>query len=174
MLKSIFIPSDDFFTNWLDDLNEYFGNAFGILYYPFELLISFLNRVNQINDTTSAIISIPEFKLNFMGYEAVLFAGFTYNLNDILQNDTFNNLHTIYLTVVDILLWLSLVYLASNCLRNVIGGMGNAVSDTIYDSDEAQDERAYQSYARSQKAQNRYNQEQYEKSNSAHKNKIGF
>jgi hypothetical protein len=24
MIKSIFIPSDDFFTNWLDDLNQYF------------------------------------------------------------------------------------------------------------------------------------------------------
>ena len=45
MIKSIFIPSDDFFTNWLDDLNEYFGDKFGILYYPFQLLIDFLNRV---------------------------------------------------------------------------------------------------------------------------------
>lgn len=66
MLKSIFIPSEDFFTNWLDDLNEYFGDAFGILYYPFELLISFLNRVSRLNDTTTAIISVPAFNLNFM------------------------------------------------------------------------------------------------------------
>lgn len=68
MLKSIFIPSDDFFTNWMDDLNTYFGDAFGILYYPFELLIQFLNRISQINDTTTAIISVPEFKLSFMRF----------------------------------------------------------------------------------------------------------
>lgn len=28
MLKSLFIPSEDFFTKWLDDLNSYFGDVF--------------------------------------------------------------------------------------------------------------------------------------------------
>lgn len=28
MLKSLFIPSDDFFNNWLADLNDYFGDRF--------------------------------------------------------------------------------------------------------------------------------------------------
>lgn len=157
MLKSIFIPSDDFFHNWLDDLNEYFGEAFGILYYPFELLVQFLNRIGTIAYTNTALISIPEFKLNFMGSEVVFLSAFTYDLNTILDNQTFNNIHTVYLTVVDIILWLGLVYLASNCLHNVIGGMGQAVSDSIYDSQE--DERSYQKYVRHKANQARFSKE---------------
>lgn len=138
-LKSLFIPSDDFFTNWLDDLNEYFGDAFGILYYPFELLIDFLNRVSQINDTTTAIIHIPEFKIDFMGYNAVLFNEYSYDLNSLLTNDTFKNLHTIYLTVVDIILWLGVVYLASKCIQNVIGGITDTTVD-YYNGTETEDD----------------------------------
>lgn len=127
MLKSIFIPSDDFFTNWLDDLNQYFGDKFGILYYPFQLLIDFLNRVGQIQDTSAAILNIPEFKISFMGYEGILWNAFNFDFNSILINETYKNIHTIYLTVVDIILYLSLVFLARKCLRNILGGMDDAV-----------------------------------------------
>lgn len=157
MLKSIFIPSEDFFTNWIDDLNEYFGDAFGILYYPFELLVDFLNRIGQINDTNTAIFSIPEFKLSFMGYEATFFSGFTYDMNDILQNETFNNIHNTYLIITDILLWLGVVYLAANCLHSVIGGMGQAVQETAYDN--SAEERSYQAYSQYRNNEQRYNQE---------------
>lgn len=125
-LKSLFIPSEDFFTNWLDDLNSYFGDTFGILYYPFELLIDFLNRISTISDSGTAILSIPSFNIDFMGYHATLFNSFTFDFNSILTNDTYKNIHTIYLTVVDIILWLGVVYLAAKCLQTVLGGMGQA------------------------------------------------
>lgn len=122
-LKSLFIPGDDFFTMWLDDLNKYFGDAFGILYYPFEILIDFLNRVQIINETTTAIIHIPEFRFDFLGYEMILIPEYTFDFNSILINETYKNIHTIYLGVVDLILWLSVVYLASRCIKNVIGGI---------------------------------------------------
>ena len=127
MLRSLFIPSDDFFTNWLDDLNTYFGDTFGILYYPFELLINFLNKIGNINDTNTAIIHIPAFSL--MGETFI--NEYSYNLNDLLQNETFNNIHTIYLTIVDMILWLGVVFLASKCIRTFIGGMSGEVLSNI-------------------------------------------
>ena len=99
------------------------------------------------------------FLLILCGYEAVIFHNFSYDLNDILTNDTFKNIHTIYLTVVDIILWFGVVFLASKCINNVIGGMGNAVSDNIETSDSALDEKAYENYARRERAKSRYNRE---------------
>lgn len=157
LLKSIFIPRDDFFTNWLDDLNEYFGKAFGILYYPMELLIDFLNRISTIKDTGTAIIHVPSFTFSFMSYSGVLWNEFNYDLNDLLTNDTFANIHSIYLSVVDIILWLGVVYLAGKCINTVIGGMGQAVSDDIYDSQE--EERSYERYSQYRSNKERYNQE---------------
>lgn len=121
MLKSLFIPHEGFFTEWLDDLNSYFGDVFGILYYPFELLIDFLNRISTINETSTAIIHIPKFTLSFAGYSVVIFAEYNYDLNSILVNDTFVNIHNIYLGVVDIILWLGVVYLASKLIHDIMG-----------------------------------------------------
>ena len=119
-LKSLFIPRDGFFNDWLDDLNHYFGDAFGILYYPFELLIDFLNRVGRIDETSTAIINVPRFDIDFLGYQATLFQGYTFDFNSILVNETYKNIHIIYLTVVDIILWLSVVYLAAKCIHSII------------------------------------------------------
>lgn len=123
MLKSLFIPSDDFFTNWLDDLNEYFGDTFGILYYPFEILIDFLNRVSSLADTGTAIIKVPEFKLSFMGHTATIFSATSFDFNDILTSETYKNLHSIYLTIVDVILWLGVVYLANKLFHTIFGGI---------------------------------------------------
>lgn len=153
MLKSLFIPSDDFFINWLDDLNAYFGDVFGILYYPLELLIDFLNRINTIN-STEPIMNIPSFNIDFMGYQATFFSGFTYNFNDLLINDTFKNIHTIYLGIVDVILWLSVVYLASKCIKSIVGGISDEAVDNATSS-----ERSYKEYEQYQNNKQRYKDE---------------
>lgn len=145
-IKSLFIPSDDFFSNWLDDLNEYFGDTFGILYYPFELVVDFFNRINSLEESSTAIITTPEFKL----MDTVLLQSYTYNFYDILQNDTFKTVHTIYLYVVDIILWLGVVLLCKNMLVTFIGGVaGEAMAD----------ERSYSEYSQHRANVSRYNKE---------------
>lgn len=172
-LKFLFVPSDTFFNTWLDDLNQYFSDTFGILYYPFDLLIDFLNRISGIANSNSAVISVPAFVLSFMGHSVTIFNSMSFDLNSILVNDTFKNIHDVYLVFTDVILWLGLVYLAANCLNNVIGGMGHAAQDIRDNSDEVQDEKAYQNYARGQRAQERYTREQYEAQKKNHR-KAGF
>ena len=138
-LKSLFIPSEDFFTNWLDDLNKYFGDAFGILYYPFQILIDFLNRVQSIDSTTTAIINIPEFTLNFMDNRVTIFHSYSFDFNSILVNETYRNIHTIYLNVVDVILWLSVVFLASKSIKNVIGGITDTTIEAYTSEEEPSD-----------------------------------
>lgn len=138
-LKSLFVPSDDFFTNWFDDLNSWLGDRFGILYFPVEIVLDFLNRVGGLAETTDYTLTIPSFKLSFMGYEAVFFSGYTYDFNELLVNETFKNIHTIYLTIVDVILYLCLIVLSYNTFVDVFGGkyIDDALHD-VYDYAEGQ------------------------------------
>lgn len=120
-LKSLFIPSDNFFNNWLADLNEYFGDRFGILYYPFEVVVDFLIRFVNACDTmssSSAVINVPEMK--FMGVS--LISAFSYDFNSLLANDTLKTIHDIYLVVIDVIFSLMLVNLAKNTFAEIFGG----------------------------------------------------
>lgn len=98
---------------------------FGILYYPFELLVDFLNRISTISESGTAVLNVPDVKINMFGNELILIHAFTYDFYSILSTDTYKNIHTIYLTVVDIILWLYLVILASKCLHSMLGGIEN-------------------------------------------------
>lgn len=149
MLKGLFIPHEGFFNEWLDDLNDYFSEAFGILYYPTDLLIDFLNRVSTLNDTGTAIINIPAFKLNFMGHSATVFNSFSYNFNDLLKEPVFKNLHSIYLTIVDVVLWLGVIYLASKCVSNILGGSADTAIPDYSDTEEYATKQAIKSDMRS-------------------------
>lgn len=121
-LKALFVPSEEFINSWVSDLNDWLGQKLGVLYFPFEIVINFLTRVGEIAETNTAIIHIPQFDLNFMGYTATVFHEYTYNLNDILQNETYRNIHSIYLVVVDVVLWLGLVVLMYNTFTTIFGG----------------------------------------------------
>ena len=129
----------------------------GILYYPFEILIDFLNRVTQISNNNTAIIRVPEFSLDFFGNRIIIFNAINYDFNSLLTNDTFKTVHDFYLIFVDIILWLGLVYLAQNCLKSILGGMSNEISDQIYESQS--DERDYSNYVQHQKTKERYRKE---------------
>lgn len=153
MLKSLFIPSDDFFSNYIDELNQQFSDTFGILYYPLDLLIDFFNRIGAINDN-SATIHIPQFDISFMGYTATVIKDYTFDFNSILANDTLKKLHDMYLVFVDILLWLGVVYLASNCIKTIVGGMTGEVVDA-----NVSEEKSYKRYEQYQSNKDRYRRE---------------
>lgn len=49
-LKSVFIPDDGYFKSYFDDLNSFFSDKFGFLYYPFELILNVFDRFNSIDE----------------------------------------------------------------------------------------------------------------------------
>ncbi len=118
LIKSLFIPSDDFFTNWINNMNDWLSDRLGALYYPVDLVVDFLNRIGELSSTGSAVISGDGFE--FMG--AKLIPAFSYDLNSLLTNDTLKNIHDIYLTVVDVILYLCLIVLAKNTFVDLFGG----------------------------------------------------
>lgn len=122
LIKSLFVPSEEFINEWISNMNDWLSDRLGALYYPADIVVDFLTRIGDINESNTAIINIPQFKLNFMGYEAVVIPQYTYDLNSLLDNETFNNIHSIYLVVVDVILYLGLIVLAYNTFVSVFGG----------------------------------------------------
>lgn len=131
MLKSLFVPSDDFFSNWFNDLNSWLGDRFGILYFPIEIVLDFLNRIGSMSVNSDYILHIPDVGIDFFGNKLIFISSFDYDFNSLLTNDTFRNLHTIYLTIVDVILYLCLIVLSYNTFVDVFGG--HYIDDAIHD-----------------------------------------
>ena len=124
-LKGLFVPSDDFFMNWINDMNDWLSVRLGALYYPVDLVTDFLNRIGGISENGSAVISGNGFE--FMGAKVI--PAFSYDLNSLLSNDTLKNIHDIYLTIVDVILYLCLIVLAKNTFVDIFGGQYDAGLD---------------------------------------------
>lgn len=58
-LKSLFIPEDGYFTNWFTRLNTLLSAKLGMLYAPFDLVISVLTALGSAS-TSEAGIPFPE------------------------------------------------------------------------------------------------------------------
>lgn len=60
-LKSLFIPSDDFFKAWFDDIYQFFSDRLGFLMLPIDILIQFIGLFQNAGSGFSGI-PFPEFK----------------------------------------------------------------------------------------------------------------
>lgn len=60
-LKSLFIPSDDFFKTWFDDMYSFFDERLGFLMLPVDLLVNLIDIVVSA-DSSNAGIPFPEIK----------------------------------------------------------------------------------------------------------------
>lgn len=122
MFISLFVPSNDFFSEWFSDLNEWLGERFGFLYYPFELVIDVLNRISALKFSDSFVLSFPDLKISLFGEESTLIKSFSYNFNDLVAVSPFDSIYDFYLIAVDVILILGLVILIKNTFVEIFGG----------------------------------------------------
>lgn len=115
-IKSLFIPGDDFFSNYFSELMNWFSDRLGFLAYPLELILDILNRIVNIN-FTEPIIQIPDF-IEPSTDERIISAQ-TYNLNSLLDNSIFKTCHDIYFVLVDAVIVFGLVNLLKHKLEEV-------------------------------------------------------
>lgn len=108
-IKSLFIPSDDFFSNYFTNLKDWFSDRLGFLFYPFELVIDILNKIANIN-FSDPVINIPDINEPFTGNK--LISATTFDFNSLLSNSILKNIHDIYLIGVDAVIVIALVNLA--------------------------------------------------------------
>lgn len=116
LLKSLFVPSDEYFNNFFSDLKQWFSDRFGLLFYPFELIIDILNRITNIN-LSEPKFNIPEIKEPSTG--KILFKAQNYNFNDLLDTNEFKIMHDIYFVIVDAIIIFALANLIKSKLKEV-------------------------------------------------------
>lgn len=127
-VKSLFLPSQGYFEEYITDMNDWFSERLGILYYPVDLVVTFLEKIGQISESGSAIIHWGNF--NFMGAE--LIQSGSYDLNALIDsNETLTNIHSIYLVFTDVILWLGLCVLAKNTFVDIFGGKYDEIGDYV-------------------------------------------
>ena len=116
-LKSLFIPEDNFFSNYFNELNDWFSERLGFLYYPLDLIFDLLDRFLNIN-FTEPILNIPDIEEPFTG--VTLIHAQNFNFNSLLENETLKNVHDIYFIILDAIIYIGLVVLLYNKYEEVM------------------------------------------------------
>ena len=104
--------------NRFNELIEFFSERFGFLTYPFEFIADLLNRILNI-EYEEPIIRIPELYIPMT--DNLIFSGYEYNFNTILENEALANIYDIYLIAVDFIIILGVIILAKNTMMEVLG-----------------------------------------------------
>lgn len=115
-LKSLFVPEEGFFDEYFNSIRDWFSDRLGFLFAPFDFIIELLNRISNIN-FSEPIINIPDIKAPFT--DTNLINKQAYNLNDLNNNEVFNNIHNIYLAGVDFIILIGLINLARKKIEEV-------------------------------------------------------
>lgn len=116
-LKALFIPSDDFFSQYFSDLYDFFSEKLGILIFPFELLIYLLNCFLNIGGG-SGIIHIPNVDIVHIGH---IFNATSINLKEMISN-ALGSYYDLYFMFVDCIIVLLIVNYAKKKFNDVVGG----------------------------------------------------
>lgn len=103
---------------------KFLKNNLGALFYPIDLLFDFFNRLDMI-DKVEPTITVPTVREYFTN--AVIINGFTYNLNSVLQNNTFAEVYNIYLNIVDFILFIAITYHLYKVLKEFINFGGGLI-----------------------------------------------
>lgn len=80
-LISVFVPEDGYFSNWFSRVNSLLADKLGVLYYPFNMIISFLSDLQSASSQSGQIV-FPEVALPMNGERYVIIERTVLNLGD--------------------------------------------------------------------------------------------
>ena len=118
-IKSLFIPSDDFFSNWFNELWSFLQEKLGILLLPFTLIGDILTRFLSLS-SGAYIISIPAVTMPIWG--GTIIPATIFDFATLTSNSVIGNMHSIYLMVVDVIIIFALVNLAKKKYEEMMSG----------------------------------------------------
>lgn len=119
-LKSLFIPSDDFFSNKFDELTQNVEKKMGVLAYPLTITIETFQFLLTVEDTGSYIITWPDVVVP--NFDFVIISSGSFELSIILENGWINMAHNLYMIFVSTYLLLSFFKFCNNKYSDMFGG----------------------------------------------------
>lgn len=114
-LKSLFIPDDEFFSDFFTRLNDFFSEKLGALYTPIDLFVRLLQAIQNAS-SGSAGIPFPGLKWQ----DTYLIEPQTVNLQTIA--DDFDGLQDKIYFVTDVIMVGAVIWLLQTKLREVLKG----------------------------------------------------
>lgn len=121
MLKSLFIPEDDYFSNKFNELKDNITNILGFLAYPLTLITKTFNFFLTVEDTGSYVISWPDVTVPNFEDHVIIQAG-SFDLGQLLENSKISSLRNIAFVFINALLLLAFLQLCKNQYSKVFGG----------------------------------------------------
>ena len=115
-IKSLFIPDNDFFSDYFSEIQNWFSDRLGFLWTPFDIIINILNRILNINFGEPRF-DIPDINEPFTNTK--LISATSFNFNDLLNNNVFKTVHDIYLIIVDAFIIFALINLTKAKIEGV-------------------------------------------------------
>ena len=114
-LKSLFIPDDEFFSDFFTRLNDFFSDKLGALYTPIDL---FIRLLQAIQDASAGSAGIPFPGIKWDG--TYIIEPQTVNLQSIA--DDFDGLQDKIYFVTDVIMVGAVIWLLQTKLREVLKG----------------------------------------------------
>lgn len=121
MLKSLFIPSDDYFSSKFDELKDNFNNVLGFLSYPLTLITKTFNFLLTVEDSGSYVISWNDVTVPNFEDHIIIHSG-TFDLGQLLENNKVATLRNIAFIFINGLLLLAFLQLCHNKYSELFGG----------------------------------------------------
>lgn len=113
-LKKLFIPSDEYFKSYFDDLYSWFSERFGFLSFPIDLLLVVID-IFVNSSQTDCVLVLPSFTI----MENLLWPEMSFNLTEFL-NTNFSFLVVAIKTVTSIYLVMAFVQLCEEKWNEVM------------------------------------------------------
>ena len=121
-IKSLFIPDEEFFENYWNDLNEYMKSKLGFLWEVVLFIPNLFGNIIEVCDNFdgSMIFEIPTISVPLYGKDFVILEGFDYNVGTYLdENPSIDNLYSIYLDMIDFFVMWQLVKYALFVIQDI-------------------------------------------------------
>lgn len=115
-LKGLFIPEEGFFSEYFNNLQTFFSEKLGFLVYPFEFIITFLNKYLNIGEGDGTL-HLPDFEI----MNVKIFNQTDFNLKNAMSS-FLGEYYNIYFAFVDFIILLGLVNLALKKFNSISGG----------------------------------------------------
>lgn len=113
--KSLFIPEDGYFTDWFNRLNTLLADKLGMLYAPFDLLITTLQAIYNA-DSSETGIPFPGIKWN----DTWLVEATTFNFDSLGDSEGIIKLRDTVYFASDTVLLFAFLYLLQSKVRHIL------------------------------------------------------
>lgn len=119
MFEYLFVPPSQYFENRFNYFKSQVETKLGILYFPLDLLFSFLDRFNNMSNSSSGVINIPNISIPGFG---TLIQAQSFSINENWNKEPFSTLYNIYLAFVHCFIGFCLYKLALKKEKEIVGG----------------------------------------------------